>query len=348
MTSIFRRAFMTTLGLAAALCASAPAMAQATATPADLQRLAAWLAGEWNNNEQVWQQKIDAADAKVLKKEDPVAHLHQVVAPVALPKLGSSVFYVQTTPGTDLSRPQRQQLFALSIDSAQGAIRQDRFELTEPARFVDAHKKPEALALLAASDPKLQAGCAVFWRYNAADKLFEGRVQAGRCAAAASVTRVPGALSDDTYKLSEEQLWALEQVRDQAGTLLAGNQTDTAARSRKVRYFEGWVWIKHAGPQATADDKAASFMRKVTLHSEGQRIPVLYNDGTASPYLLELALLTYQNTKKPILKFALLDAATGKSVTYIWANTEAALIGMNLGWFQSGMTQKAERVNFGF
>jgi len=86
----------------------------------------------------------------------------------------------------------------------------------------------------------------------------------------------------------------------------------------------------------------------VQLHSEGQRIPVLYNDGTPSPYLLELALLTYQNTRKPILKFALLDAATGKSVTYIWANTEAALIGMNLGWFQSGMTQKAERVNFGY
>jgi hypothetical protein len=75
---------------------------------------------------------------------------------------------------------------------------------------------------------------------------------------------------------------------------------------------------------------------------------VTYEDGTPSPYVLELALLTYQNTKKPILKFALLDRDTLKSVSYTWANTDASLIGMNLGWFQAGFTQKSERVNFGF
>ena len=329
------------------LCITAPAFAQALATqatPADLQRLATWLAGEWNNNEQVWQQKLDAADPKVLKKEDAVAHVHRVVAPVALPKLGTTVFYVQTTPGTELNRPLRQQLFALSLDTQEAAIRQDTFELPAPAGFVDAHKKPEALALLAASEPKATAGCAVYWRFNPTDRVFEGRVQRGRCAAVAPA----GAVADQTFKLNEDQHWALEQVRDKAGFLLAGNQTDTASRSRKVRYFQGWVWIKHAGPQATADDKVTSFTRRVQLHSEGQRIPVLYDDGTPSPDLLELALLTYQNTREPILKFALLDAATGKSVTCIWANTEVALIGMNLGWFQSGMTPKAERVNFGY
>lgn len=336
--------------LSAALCcalahfAQSPAFAQDTPSAADLQRLSAWLAGDWNNNEQVWQQTIDAADAKVLKKEDPVAHLHHVVAPVTLPKLGSTVFYVQTTPGTELARPVRQQLWALSVDAKEAAIRQDVFTLVESARFVDAHRQPDKLAALAASEPKSASGCAVFWRFNSVDKVFEGRVQPGRCAADTAAR----AVADHRFRLSDEQHWALEQTRDAAGALLAGNKTDTFSRSRKVRYFEGWVWIKHAGPQATADDKVTSFTRKVQLHSEGQRVPVLYNDGTPSPYLLELALLTYQNTRKPILKFALLDAATGKSVTYIWANTEAALIGMNLGWFQSGMTQKAERVNFGY
>lgn len=330
---------------ALALCAMVPVYAQSVPTDTDLQRMAAWLAGEWNNNEQVWQQRIDAADAKLLKKEDAVAHLHHVVAPVALPKLGKTVFYVQTTPGTELNRPVRQQVWALSVDAKEAAIRQDLFALTDAARFIDAHKKPEPLALLAASDAQpIAAGCAVFWRFNGADQLFEGRTQAGRCAAGTS----PRAVADHRFKLSADQHWALEQTRDATGSLLAGNNTDTFSRSRKVRFFEGWVWIKHAGPQATADDKVTSFTRKLQLHSEGQRIPVLYNDGTPSPYLLELALLTYQNTKKPILKFALLDATTGKSVTYVWANTEAALIGMNLGWFQSGMTQKTERVNFGY
>jgi hypothetical protein len=67
----------------------------------------------------------------------------------------------------------------------------------------------------------------------------------------------------------------------------------------------------------------------------------MYEDGTPSLFDLELALLTYQNTKKPILKFALLDRATGKSVTYIRANTDATLVDMNLGWFQSGRRRRA-------
>jgi hypothetical protein len=35
-------------------------------------------------------------------------------------------------------------------------------------------------------------------------------------------------------------------------------------------------------------------------------------------------------------------------VTYIWGGTDAGTLGMNLGWFQSGLTLKSERSNFGF
>ena len=73
-----------------------------------------------------------------------------------------------------------------------------------------------------------------------------------------------------------------------------------------------------------------------------------HEDGSATPYLLELSQLTYQNTRQPILKLALIDQASGKSVSYTWANTDATMIGMNLGWFQAGLTLKAERPQFGF
>jgi hypothetical protein len=153
---------------------------------------------------------------------------------------------------------------------------------------------------------------------------------------------------NDTLKLTENTIFVNDQARDEAGNPVFGAKDNSASRNRKLRYFQGWVWIKHAGPTAAPEDRKASFSRGVFLHTEGRRVPVMYEDGSESPYLLELALLTYQNTKLPILKFTLIDKATNKSVVYTWANTDASLVGMNLGWFQAGFTQKTERVNFGF
>ena len=152
----------------------------------------------------------------------------------------------------------------------------------------------------------------------------------------------------DTYRLSESQLSVLEQARDAAGARRQGNSTDTAARHRKVRYYEGWVWFKLAGPGAAADDKRTSFTAKFLLHNEGQRMVVLNADGTPSPYMLQLAVLTYQNTRRPILKFALLDRQTLKSLSYTWSAVDTPTLGMNLSWFQSGVTLKAQQPNFGF
>jgi hypothetical protein len=64
--------------------------------------------------------------------------------------------------------------------------------------------------------------------------------------------------------------------------------------------------------------------------------------------LIELATLTYQNTRKSVLKFTLLHRDTLKTLTYVWANADASTIGMNLGWFQAGVAQKADRIDFGF
>lgn len=315
--------------LAAALLCCSPAWAQ-PAPADDLQRLATWLAGEWNNNEQVWQQKLDIADAKVLSKPALAAHLHQVLLPVSVPLLGSHVFYVQQALAENPGTPLHQRLLRLTTDVSTGALRLESFALRQATTLLDVRKNPAALAGLTDSDWWAMPGCDLVLRYLSTEQAFEGRSTAGECRDV-----LPG--QNQQLRVSDQQWLVAETGRDGA-----------LARLRKVRYFEGWFWIKNAGPTAAADDKKASFKAKQLLHNEGQRIPVVYDDGSASPYLLELAVLTYQNTKKPILKFALLDKQTLKSVSYIWANTDATLIGMNLGWFQAGFTQKSERVNFGF
>lgn len=154
---------------------------------------------------------------------------------------------------------------------------------------------------------------------------------------------------NDTLKLTENEIWINDQARDEQGNHVFGSKTNTPVKNRRVRYFTGWVWIHLDGPTGdVADRKKFSFRRDVMIHNEGQRIPVLYQDGTASPYLLELAQLTYQNTRTAILKMALINKATNKSVFYIWAQPDGTRVGINHGWIQVGLTQKSSRVAYGF
>ena len=313
----------------------------------DLSRFLTWFGGEWNNNEQVWQQKIDAEDPKITAKITAHDHLHYIFSPVVAPKVGENLFYVQQSRGDDLSKVFRQRIYRFTTDSTQGAIRLDIFTLNDEKRFVDAHRTPAMFADLTPADVKPMAGCEVFWRFDAKDQSFNASMPVDRCnfVSTRSGKRI---FVNDTLRLTEQDLWINDQAHDDAGLRVFGSPDNIPSRNRKVRYFEGWVWFKLAGPGAAENDKKTSFTAKYLLHSEGQRMTVLYEDGTASPYMLELAVLTYQNTRKPVLKFTLLDRETRKSKTYVWANAQATTIGMNLGWFQAGVAQKSERTHFGF
>lgn len=102
-----------------------------------------------------------------------------------------------------------------------------------------------------------------------------------------------------------------------------------------------WEWEAAAGTsqskiKETTRNQVASFALTRAINNN------TYNFN--APTAAQTAALRIKTDRDGLSK---LDVATGKSVSYIWANTEAALIGMNLGWLQSGMTQKAERVNFG-
>jgi hypothetical protein len=319
-----------------ALAAATSLLAATAAAQGTVPSLGAWLQGEWNNHEQVWQQRLDVADPKVTVKPVPVAHRHTIVAPLpAASAATGTLLYVQRAAGEDAKQIDGQWLLHLGSLAPDGTTRVRLVRLTkDAARWADAHRKPQLAAALAQAGPgelgERSAGdCELVLHFDPQAQAFATReLPGGRCREAA------GALGEP---------WQLSA----AGQWTTGSGA-TAARARKVRYFEGWVWFRNAGPAAAADDKDTSFAAKLLVHSEGQRIPLMRKDGSASPWLLELAQLTYQNTRVPILKFALVDAASGKSIAYTWVNTEATRVGMNLGWFQSGLTQRSERVHFGF
>ena len=324
---------LTQLAALAVLAGAAPATsAQTPATAA--QRMAASLAGEWNNNEQVWQQRIDAAKPTVPGAAPVVVaeHVHTVLAPVVLAQLPGAWLYVQRSAGENVKLLRRQALWRL-VGADVGAVRLEPYVFNEPTRWQDLHRQsPSALAQLSASELRPEPHC---------EALVLSSPNAGQWQADAAALNASG--HRDCVDLPLQLLASGVLVHGSPG--LAG-ATGTSLRSRKVRYFEGWVWFRNAGPAALPDDKDTSFTAKYALHSEGQKMVLLRKDGSESPWLLELALLTYQNTRRPILKFALVDRASGKSIAYTWANTEASNVGMNLGWFQAGVTQRSESVYF--
>lgn len=341
---MFRKILNVALPLILALGVTMPAIAQ---TNADLQRLVAWFGGEWDNHEQVWQQKGDAEAKKIEKIEDPIPHTHHIFAPVKAPKLGEHIFYVQQSSDGDLKKVYRQRIYRFSVDENEAAVKLEIFTPLDDKALLNAHLRAQQFAALDMTALKATPGCEVLWRYVAVSNEFQGTMKQDACSFVSqrSGKRI---IVNDTLKLTESEIWINDQARDEQGNHVFGSKTNTPVKNRKVRYFDGWVYFNRAGKDAQKTDTTFSSRRDLRLHTEGQTIPILFDDGIESPYLLQLAQLTYQNTKTPILKLALIDKATNKSMTYIWANTEAARIGMNLGWFQVGLTQKRGASSFGF
>jgi hypothetical protein len=329
-------------------CATASishAQSPSAALKADFDRFIGWFGGEWNNNEQVWQQQVDA---KTKPTDEKITHTHHIFAPITAPNIGTNVYYIQQSLDGDLSKSYRQRIYRLTPDKKENAVKLEIFNLNDEKAFFDAHKKPEMFATLEMSQLRAAPGCEVYWRYDDKAKSFEGTMKPNACSFVSKRYGDKRIIISDTLKLTENEIWINDQARDEQGGYVFGSKTNTPVKNRKVRYFTGWVYLHRDGPKADITDKKFSFRRDIMIHNEGQKIPIRYDDGSESPYLLELAQLTYQNTRTAILKMAVIDKETKKNVFYIWAQPDGTRVGINHGWIQVGLTQKASRVAYGY
>ncbi len=112
---------------------------------------------------------------------------------------------------------------------------------------------------------------------------------------------------------------------------------DARENLRRVQTFEGWAAINGAGPNAVADSGDWHMDRDIRLGNEGARANLLWRDGRASGYSLQLERLTYREGNVPVLKLSIIEDASGRTLAYAWANPEATRIGINLGWVQVGL-----------
>ncbi|MXY51216.1 MAG: hypothetical protein F4Y86_01610 [Gammaproteobacteria bacterium] len=234
------------------------------------------LAGEYDNNEQVWQQGVDD------EPPDPRRHWR-------FERRGPASMALAVGHGQAASdAPELTLSFAEGVDGL----------VTEVSGMA----------------------CRVRWRERDGG-AYEGRTE--------SCPGLPATLHVDREWLTAT--WPAE----------SGERVE---RARRVRHYTGWVALRRdrLDPAAAQDDYV--FLREARWHDEGFLLPVL-DGGDATGYAIELARLTYQNTRTAVLKLGVVDTATGETLAYSWAEPGAGRIGINLRWIQAGLTREgsAER-----
>lgn len=160
------------------------------------------------------------------------------------------------------------------------------------------------------------------------------RADAGACGALLPGLGASAALLPQSFSLGGDTL-TLTTVSDAA----RGAAANTV--SHRVRWFSGWDALNGAGPKAGPENKDWHLRRDLRLHSEGDRLPLRWRDGSESGYSLELARLIYRESNTEVLRLAVIDDRSGQVLSYAWANPDATRIGLNLGWVQVGLEQGA-------
>jgi hypothetical protein len=100
--------------------------------------------------------------------------------------------------------------------------------------------------------------------------------------------------------------------------------------------YAGWVALNGAGAQARTSNDDWHLQNDLSL-ALGKRVPLHWRDGKPAGYALELSRRNYPERGLLVLQLDVIEEATGKSLAYAWSDSNAATIGINLGWVQVGL-----------
>ena len=292
-----------------------------------LQRVVSLIAGEWDNHQQRWLASQSGADVQAIPR------LHYSIVPLEAPKVGRHLFLVQQSGGVSGNGPLRLRVWRFALDRDTGAVRQDVYAFRQPERYIAllrAGQQPE----LRHQDLIPSPGCSLRW---AADgQAWSGSVDGQDCLVDDRPSVPPVYVRDELW-LSGDQL----TVRSASAPLGQVAPSPVVLKLQRAVEYSGWLAINPAGPTARSGDAQRPWhtRKDLRLHDGGQRLEVLWDDGSPSGWSLELARLHYANAAEPILRLDLIDDQSGQVVTYVWAGQDSRQIGMNLGWFQVGLTR---------
>ncbi len=298
---------------------------------ADLQEMLSWFTGEFDNFQQVWQQKEDKMPDSLQHE-----HIHSIFLPVKIPALGQNVYYVKQYADGDSNKIYRLRVYNFSIDKQENAIRLDIYTFKDEKAYQTANNTPSVLETLKPENFTATDGCGVYWKRE--NGIFIGSMKPKACnfLSKRSGKRI---FITDSLKLTPNELWIRDEAEDENGNYVFGHKGKIHHKLIRCRAFKGWIAIAKEGvDKANITDADYIFIPNLRLHDQGWKKRVVLPDGTVTPYTVELSQVVFQKTI-PVMKLAIYEEGKTKALTYNWTNPEAERIGINLRWIQVGLTE---------
>jgi hypothetical protein len=297
-------------------------------TAADLKLMLSWFTGEFDNFQQVWQEKEDKTPDSLQHE-----HIHSIFMPVAMPALGTNVFFVKQYMDGDTNNIYRMRVYTFSVDKTEKAIRLDIYTFKEKGdekTYKNANKDPSVLAALKPENFTSTTGCGVFWRKEGTAFIGSMKEKACNFISKRSGKKI---FVTDSLRLTPDQIWIRDEAYDETGNYVFGHKGKIHHKLMRCRPFKGWFAIRQEGGKEEKYD----FVGNLELHDQGWRKRVVRPDGTPTPYTVELSQVVFEK-RINVLKLAIYEEGTERAVTYNWTNPEAERIGINLRYLQVGFT----------
>lgn len=318
----FRALSLTAIGLVIALLNGVGAHSkQDSDLAADMKLLNELLEGEFDNYLQVWEEKET-------NYEFPHQRIHSVFARVNLPAFGDSVYYVKQYVDGDPTQVVRQRLYSFHPNAAENAIEVVIYSFPEDGPYLDAHLRPSKLEGLTPQSLKTIPGCEVYWVREGDG--FKGYMKERTCRIQ-SERFGKTIIFSGTLKLNREEIWLGDRAVDEEGNVVFGHKEGIHSKLKRCRFFTGWAAVKREGTEEYDSTK------DITIHDQGGSAFLTSGD---KEYEIRLSQLVYQGSKIPVLTLAVYEKGNETSLAYSWTNPEAKRIGINVRWFQTGMTLK--------
>jgi len=294
-----------------------------TPAEADLGALVTLLSGEFDSSGQV-------AAERAAGVEPPHPRLHVLFAPVDAPEVGAHVLFTRQSTGTGPASVYRRRVLTFEPDSATGEVVMRSWGLPADVPAADDTSQVGWHGLTRDQLEPL-AGCDVRWRRDG--QSYAGSSSDGGCRLAGQ----PGGVQVTVHTemtLSPTELELTEWATGPDGTTVWGRPDAGPVRLVRCRTFTGWLsWRDPAEPDEDA------VQGSVRLSDQGGSMVVVDRDGTPTGLELELTRVAASADGADALVLTL-RRQTGdnwKTEGTSWSGSEAEVIGLDLGWFRTGL-----------
>jgi hypothetical protein len=170
-------------------------------------------------------------------------------------------------------------------------------------------------------------GCEVLLS-NLGSKLA-GQTSTSNCRVAGNDGGVLALIKD--FAFTAESIDIGDRIMDPASGSQQGD--DRIFRFNRMLQFQGWAGLKSEGE---AEWQLAT---PLEIWSDGGTAQLLNINGEQMGYRIRLARVRWRTDQAAILRLDLLNDQTGEIIAYSFADNDAGMLGINLGWIQVGLVQ---------